>query len=175
MSNRDYAFLLSFKEGGPSASPVHTISATVVYPDPARGTLVFPTADGTPRDVGLTDLVITSLIDTTQTMAWGYRHDYRCPYTVDLDRAVVMVRTLRSISRGLEHARTSQGDVESFADYLFRISAALRIRGGYYLPNSPRRQELTGEKYAKTGATGVQSWIREQEQRHARPAASDDS
>lgn len=126
-----------------------------------HGHLYQPRDHGTPEEVALADFRITAFLDSSEEHAWGFSHGYQ-PYLVDLDRAETIVRTLRKIAKGLDKATAERGHVTDFADYLFRVAKILRIRS-FYLRNSDRRREITGQAFAQVDATSIQHWVREQE------------
>src|SRR5690242_2210905 len=58
---------------------------------------------------------------------YGYRVEYSAVASIGLERAETMTKALRKIQRSLARATESRGQPNSFAEYLARVAAALRI------------------------------------------------
>lgn len=165
-TDRTYSLLLTLDDD--HSDGTRRLVATVVSVD-EHDHLHTPSDHSPPDEAALADFRITAYLDSSEEHAWGFSHGYQ-PYLVDLDRAETIVRTLRKIAKGLDKATTEQGHVTNFADYLFRVAKILRIRS-FYLRNSDRRREITGQKFSRVDATSVQHWVREQEKQHGKQPA----
>lgn len=166
-TDRTYSLLLTLDDNHHGRNTRHLV-ATVVSVD-EHGHLYSASEYRAPEEAALADFRITAFLDSSEEHAWGFSHGYQ-PYLVDLDRAETIVRTLRKIAKGLDKATTEQGHVTDFADYLFRVAKILRIRS-FYLRNSDRRREITGQMFSQVDAASVQHWVREQEQQYAKQPA----
>jgi hypothetical protein len=118
---------------------------------------------GNDPESALADLEVYTYVDrdSDEWKTYGHLCEY-APLRVDARLAEVIVKSLRRIRKGLDRADSEQGylsnDADGWAGYLFRIAAILGIRA-YYVRNSDRGQETTGERYRRTDGAGVQSWL----------------
>lgn len=116
------------------------------------------------------DFRVHAYLDRDNPRAWGWGHSYTPHKISDIDHAQTILRMLRKIDKGLNATNSEQGYVDHFAAYLFRIAAILRIRT-YYVRNFDKTVEMTGERFGRRDAMGVQRWITEHEkQRCQQPA-----
>lgn len=99
------------------------------------------------------DLEITAQADEHNILFYGASVEYRRPFTVGLERAEQMVRTLRKVDRGIRRRREQFGREESFAGYLTWVGAILKIRT--FCWELGRGPEAT--HYHFSGAGGLES------------------
>lgn len=91
-----------------------------------------------------------------QPYAW--RVQYMKPYSVDLERAEIMVKTLRKIARGLERLEAEFGYPESFAAYVTRVGSLLKVKQyGWRAERGETFADGTG--YRWTDAAGIVSHV----------------
>ncbi len=167
MSDRQYGFLLQFTPAKYD-NHIHNLDATIVYPDP-NGKLLSPSE---PPPVAsatgpyLADFQVSAYLSHDEEHAWGYFHGYSTPYRVDRAVAEAMTRTLRKVDKGLNKTTQHQGHVKDFDDYLFRIAAILDAQT-YYVNSTPKRLSVTGERFHRLDAPGIQSWLADLEAKFA--------
>jgi hypothetical protein len=76
----------------------------------------------------LADLTITSQYERgEEPRSYGWQVRYSNSYSVDLERAEVMVKQLRSVRRKLAQLEERYGFPSDFAQYLMRVADALGI------------------------------------------------
>lgn len=86
---------------------------------------------------------------------WGYGIEYKGVYSLDLRRAEVIVKTLRSIERKMDKLRDRFGYVSDFPSYLAYVADALGCQSGS--PFGVHTSEMTynGTFYKWTDAKGL--------------------
>lgn len=72
----------------------------------------------------IADLVVRGQVDRLSTHLYGYRASFR-PYDVDLDRAEMMVKTLRLIERNMAKLQERLGYPTDMAGFLSHLALAL--------------------------------------------------
>lgn len=93
---------------------------------------------------------------TAQPYAW--RVEYREPYSVDLKRAEIILKTLRKIARGLERLEAEFGYPETFAAYVTRVGSLLKVtRYGWHAERGETFAD--GSRYRWTDAAGIVSHL----------------
>jgi hypothetical protein len=168
MSDRQYGFLVRFTPATYD-NHVHNLDATIVYPDP-NGKLLSPSEPPPPTTgLYLTNFQVSAYLSHDEQRAWGYFHGYSTPYRVDRTVAEAMIRTLRKVGKSLNKTTEHQGHVKDFDDYLFRIAELLDART-YYLRNTAEHLSVTGERFRRLDAPGVQTWLSDLEASHAQRA-----
>lgn len=117
----------------------------------------------------LADFEVSAYLDRDYEHAWCPGH-YFDAFRVDLEQAESVVKVLRKIQKGMDKATREHGHLaaDDFAGYLFRIAAILGIRT-YYVRNSDRGREMTGETFRHADAASVQMWVREREKEFCKP------
>lgn len=150
------------------------LEATVVYKD-VNGELLSPSAHWT-SEIGyeLADFRVYAYLGGLGFMGraasaedariWGCSVGYN-PHNVErAERAEAMAKVLRKIEKGMAKLREEQGYLadNDFVGYLLRVATVLRIRT-FYLPMSDKQREMTGQRWNYVTATGLQSWVWEQE------------
>lgn len=74
------------------------------------------------------DLCITAQLDRSSDDPYGWSVEYRDIYSVNAERAEVMVKTLRKVNRGLEKMQAELGYAETFAGYVARVAKVLGVK-----------------------------------------------
>lgn len=117
----------------------------------------------------LADFEVSAYLDRDNEHAWCPGH-YFDAYRVDLDEAESIVKVLRKIQKGMDKVTREHGYLaaDDFTGYLFRVAAIVGIRT-YYVRNSERGREMTGEKFRHADAASVQVWLREREKEFCKP------
>lgn len=136
---------------------------------------VYVLADGSVRNFAgsldkdpLADLQITAQHDRVAANPYGWRVEYRDVFSVDLNRAETMVKTLRRIERRMDAMRDELGYPESFAAYVTRVGKILGVKSyGQY------RREIfpNGSHYRWNGADYVSDYVRHACEEFAKVAA----
>jgi hypothetical protein len=75
----------------------------------------------------LADLQINGQADYVSDNAYGWRVEYRTPYSVDLAAAEAMTKLLKRIDRGVAKIDAQLGRAESFGAYVLRVAAVLKV------------------------------------------------
>lgn len=117
----------------------------------------------------LADFEVSAYLDRDNERAWCPGH-YFDAFRVDLEQAESIVKVLRKIQKGMDKATREHGYLaaDDFAGYLFRIAAILGVRT-YYVRNSDRGREMTGETFRHADAASVQVWIDAREKEFCKP------
>lgn len=93
---------------------------------------------------------------------YGYGVEYRDVYSVDLDRAETMARTLRRIRTSLDKTNETDGYAESFAALVLRVGRALKVKG--YVYDWPADiAKASGMRWRWVNATDAHAWMLSQE------------
>jgi hypothetical protein len=116
---------------------------------------------GPARD--LADFAVSAMLSHDIPHAWGWHHEYRRPYAVDLHRAKTMSRVLARFERGLANLCHQLGDPEDFHTYLLYVARTLNIH--LFLLASTTQPDGRGHHQADTH--NVRDWIRDLERQHA--------
>lgn len=75
----------------------------------------------------LADLTINAQADYVSDDAYGWRVEYKQPYSVTLRDAETMVKLLRKIDKGLAKLDAKLGRAESFGAYVARVAIVLGV------------------------------------------------
>lgn len=138
------------------------VAATPVYL--GDGGLRNPVFEWSGRYNDVANLDISAFVDTGPNPCAGgapYGYGVRfTPYRVELDQAEAIVKTLRRVARSLEAMDTERGYVRDgdFLTYLTRVAEILAVKH-YYVRNTERLWELTGERWRRLGGGGLQHWL----------------
>lgn len=91
---------------------------------------------------------------------WGFGYSYLQPYRVETYRAEQMVKLLRRVDRGMEKLNSLRGwcGTGDFHAYALRVAEVLGITE-FYVKNSERGRQMSGQLFRHTDGSGVQSWI----------------
>ena len=167
----DLAFLLEAKTTNYAGDePMLQLCSTVVHvTDDDIRNLTYSTVDRS----GLADLTVTALGEPNVGYAYAWQVGYHQPYSVDLDRARVMVATLGRVKRRLAQLSGQFARPESFGAYLLRVATVLRVSrfvvwtGESQGPRAPREYRVMDGQVAVT-------WLeaREREFHDTHPAAA---
>lgn len=109
------------------------------------------------EDQGYADLYVTQFANNGKPT--GSHVEYGDVHTVDLPRAERMVKTLRTVTRGLDKLRNTEGYIDSndLPALLFRVARILKINQ-FYVRNTRDNKDRSGERWRKAEATSVQAW-----------------
>jgi hypothetical protein len=169
---RDIRILLSEeRERGDSYfGPTLRITATVVdfqYDHDKGKHCVRNILDGFGGDDGLANLQASAHSyksdPATDDSAFfiGYAPEYRTPYSVELERAEAMVRTLRKIKRALDKDSETYGTASNFAEWLPRFARAVGVKDKHpFIIRQGKQTAMYDEgDYAERSADHAQRWI----------------
>lgn len=108
-------------------------------------------------DQGYADLYVTQFADNAKPT--GAYVEYGTVHSIDMARAERMVKTLRTITRGLDKLRSSEGYLTDtdLPALLFRVARTLKIKS-FYVRNTREARERSGERWRKADAGSVQAW-----------------
>jgi hypothetical protein len=167
----DLAFLLEAKTSNYAGDePFLRLCATVVHvTDDGIRNLTYNTVDRS----GLADLTVTALGEPNTDDAYGWQVGYHQPYSVDLDRARMMVATLGRVERRLGQLSGQFGRPESFGAYLLRVATVLRVRRFVVWTRESQGPRAPWEYRVMDGQVAV-TWLeaREREFHDTHPAAA---
>jgi hypothetical protein len=109
---------------------------------------------------GFADLAVTAQQDhgsTADGLPYGWSVEYRDVYSVNLERAEVMVKQLRKVNKGLADIEANLGYAETFGSYLARVGQVLRVSGyGWAIgSDGSGRWGYDGIEYHWTDARGL--------------------
>lgn len=90
---------------------------------------------------------------------YGERVHYKTAYRVGLAEATEMTRTLRRVEQGVQRLNAKVGPPESFAAYLVRVAAALKISRFGFPPPRDAKLWASGEAYRWETPEGVAQTI----------------
>ncbi|MCC6743194.1 MAG: hypothetical protein IT175_04970 [Acidobacteria bacterium] len=71
-------------------------------------------------------LFVKATADTSWEGCYGYRLEYEDVFFCDLERAEMMVRTLKRLQRQMDRFRLVEGAATTFGQYVNRVARALR-------------------------------------------------
>ena len=117
------------------------------------------------RPEPLADFVVRALADRMATFgeSYGWSREYREVYSVDTERAGVMLKQLRAIDRGMEKLEREFGYATDFAGYLARVASVLKIRTfGWKVADGGSGWSYDGNEYRWGDATRMSDWITRQ-------------
>ena len=77
----------------------------------------------------LADLEITMQLDRSKPEPYAWEVQYMSRYSVDLDEAETMVKTLRLINKRMKAMSTKFGEPKTFAQYCLRVAEAVKAKG----------------------------------------------
>ncbi len=167
----DLAFLLKAETTNYSGDePALRLCATMVQvTDDGIRNITYSMVDRS----GLADLTVTALGEPTIDYAYAWHVGYHQPYSVDLDRARVMVATLGRVERRLVQLSGQFGRPESFGAYLLRVATVLKASRFVVWTREPQGPRMPGEYRVMDGQVAV-TWLetREREFHDAHPAAA---
>jgi hypothetical protein len=117
------------------------------------------------RPSPLADFEVRALADPEATFGatYGWSREYRGVFSVDTQRAEVMVKHLRKLDRGMEKLERELGYADSFPSYLARVASVLKIRTfGWKVAEGGQRWTYDGNEYAWGDATRMSDWVTRQ-------------
>lgn len=107
-------------------------------------------------DEPMADLRISAQADYVSEDAYGWRVEYAQPYSVDLRRAEMMVKTLRKVQRGLDRMERDLGYAESFGAFVARVGKVLGVsRYGWISEHGEVSWQYSDNTYRWTDAAGM--------------------
>lgn len=113
----------------------------------------------------LADFEVRALADKAETFgeSYGWSREYRNVFSVDTERASVMLKQLRAIDRGMDKLEKEFGYAKDFASYLARVASVLKIRSfGWKVADGGERWAYSGNEYGWGDATRMSDWISRQ-------------
>lgn len=140
------------------------VVARVVYKD-ADGTLLnLSTANRWEEGAEFADFEVHAYKGQREGEArlWGASHSYSATH-ITLDQAERMTKLLRKLNKGMDKLNSEEGYVrDDFAAYLIRVARILGIKE-FYVRNSPRQREMSGEYQRKVDGATLQFWLQDDE------------
>lgn len=121
------------------AEAYYNPTAMVVRIDPDDHKPRNPSADSYSPEMPYADLVISAQMEARHAKdeehiarygllhSYAWRVEFRQPWSVELDRARAMVKTLARVGASLARMRDRRGESRDFADFLGRAAEALGI------------------------------------------------
>jgi hypothetical protein len=93
---------------------------------------------------------------------WGLGYYYDAGKIEKADRARSIARMLTNIEKALHTANADLGYIDDadFPGYLARIGRAIGVTT-YYVRNSPKRRDMTGQDYRQCDVPDLAYWVRD--------------
>jgi hypothetical protein len=113
----------------------------------------------------LADFQVRALADAEATFGdtYGWSREYHEVFSVDTERAAVMLKRLRALDRGMEKLERELGYASNFPSYLARVASVLKIRQfGWRVAEGGQRWTYDGNRYAWGDATRMTDWVTRQ-------------
>lgn len=138
------------------AHPVHITEANEIRNITADHWHPHPLADFQVRALAVRDVATFG-----ETYGWG--REYREVFSVDTERAAVMLKHLRALDRGMFKLEQEFGYASDFPSYLARVASVLKIRQfGWKVAESGQRWSYDGNEYRWGDATRMTDWVTRQ-------------
>lgn len=97
--------------------------------------------------------------DSSFGETYGWTVEYREAFSVKLDRAEVMVKTLRKVNRGMEKLAATYGRPTAFSAYLAQVASVLGISVFGRLEHQGRGYSHDDNEYRWSDASSLSYWL----------------
>lgn len=161
--NPDARMLVTVKDERSHSDGYLVFSAEPCVETCVGGGLRFPLFNTYNGDPGheLTDLRVRAQLDGSCADGefYGYRAEFQ-PYSVDLERAQSMVKTLRLIDKRMTALRDRFGYPQDLAGYMAHLVDSLSFdEPRCFLRRVSAEQNMSGTGYREMDTDGLRSWL----------------
>lgn len=119
------------------------------------------------------DFRVVAWLDHEHEHPWATKYGFQGHDVIELRQAEFMVKTLRKLQRGMDKADTEQGYLQdgNYSGHLFRVARILGIKT-YYVASTPQQRAVTGQRWQREDATGVQHHIQSVQRQYCKASTS---